>query len=851
MRVLAPFLPSLLLAALLALSACDTAAERAEAHYQRALALLAEGDSDRAMVEFRNVFRLDGAHVAARIAYAAELRRQGDMREAYGQYLRIAEQAPQNLETRRALIELALEGQDFATAAENVDAAFALAPADPSIRAYKATIDYRQGRTAEAVAMAKAVVAEDPAQVPAQMVLIADLLARGEIAQGLAATDTALERAPGDASLHLVRLRTLEQMGDRAAAGAELERMVGIFPEDEGVRRALIQWYLGSGDTRGAEAVLRRAADAAPAGDTAPGLAVVQFLLQLEGPDAARAEIEARIAAAGTPAAALPFQRALAGLDFSQGRSDEAIAALRGLTEGAPPSDSVRDLQTTLAEMLAETGDPAGAGKLVDTVLAADPAHVAALKLHAKIAIDADKPEVAVEDMRSALSQAPRDPEIMTIMALAHERQGSRELAGERLALAVEYSEKAPAESLRYARFLLQDNRTDPAEGVVVDALRGDPENPDLLDMLGQIHLARRDWTRAGQVADILRKQANPQSIARATALDAASLRGQGRTDETIELLKGAAGTGGGTEGGTGAASGDTRALGQLMQAYVAAGDLDAAQHALDDALARDPSSLPGRLMQGGLDALRGDTDGAETAYRAVIEADPSSVPAYQALAALLAGQGDGAAALATLDQGLAALPGDPELGFLKAGLLESQGDVDGAIALYETIYARDNSSQVIANNLASLIASNRPDAASLERAYAIARRLRGSNVPQFQDTYGWILQRRGDSEQALGILLPAAAALPDNALVQFHLAETENALDRFAEARASYERALAAAAAGSPLPEADTAKARIAAIDARPAPAAAPEPAPAPAPQPAPAAAPAAAPEPVTPSGG
>ena len=37
--------------------------------------------------------------------------------------------------------------------------------------------------------------------------------------------------------------------------------------------------------------------------------------------------------------------------------------------------------------------------------------------------------------MRTALAQAPRDPEIMTIMALAHERQGSRELAGERLAL--------------------------------------------------------------------------------------------------------------------------------------------------------------------------------------------------------------------------------------------------------------------------------------------------------------------------------------------------------------------------------------------------------------------------------
>ena len=251
--------------------------------------------------------------------------------------------------------------------------------------------------------------------------------------------------------------------------------MAELFPEDEGVRRALIQWHLRSGDTDGAEAVLRKAADDAAPDDPAPALTVVQFLLELRGAQAARAELETRIAAATDPR---PFQRALAGLDFAEGRTEEAIAALTRLTEGAAPSDGTRDLQTTLAEMLAETGEDAAAQALLAGVLEADPAHVAALKLRAKMAIDADRPEAAVEDMRTALAQAPRDPEIMTIMALAHERQGSRELAGERLALAVEYSDKAPAESLRYARFLMQDNRTDPAEGVVVDALQPRPGEP-------------------------------------------------------------------------------------------------------------------------------------------------------------------------------------------------------------------------------------------------------------------------------------------------------------------------------------------------------------------------------------
>ena len=123
----------------------------------------------------------------------------------------MVEQDPKNLEGHRALIALALQVQDFATAAESVAEAYAIAPDDPEIRAYKATVDYRAGDTAAAVAMARRVAAEDPAIVAAQMVLIADRLAAGQTAEALAMTDAALAQAPADASLHLVRLRALEE----------------------------------------------------------------------------------------------------------------------------------------------------------------------------------------------------------------------------------------------------------------------------------------------------------------------------------------------------------------------------------------------------------------------------------------------------------------------------------------------------------------------------------------------------------------------------------------------------------------------------------------------------------------
>ena len=102
-------------------------------------------------------------------------------------------------------------------------------------------------------------------------------------------------------------------------------------------------------------------------------------------------------------------------------------------------------------------------------MLGEDPTHIAALKLHARAAIDGDRAETAIRDMRPALTVAPRDPEVMTLTALAHERLGQRPLMGEQLALAVEASNRGKDESLRYASFLMQENRPDPAEGVIAD----------------------------------------------------------------------------------------------------------------------------------------------------------------------------------------------------------------------------------------------------------------------------------------------------------------------------------------------------------------------------------------------
>jgi predicted Zn-dependent protease len=95
------------------------------------------------------------------------------------------------------------------------------------------------------------------------------------------------------------------------------------------------------------------------------------------------------------------------------------------------------------------------------------------------------------------------------------------------------------------------------------------------------------------------------------------------------------------------------------------------------------------------------------------------------------------------------------------------------------------------------MLASYKTDKASLDRAWVIARRLRGTNEPAFADTYGWVAQLRGNTDEAVPYLEAAAKALTTDPMVQFHLAEAYKAAGRAEDAKAQYAKVLALVAAG------------------------------------------------------
>lgn len=803
MRTRSSFLVAASLSAILFVAGCDSAEERAEGHYEKAMELIDAGDVDRALVELRNVFQLNAQHTEARRLYAQTMLDMGRTRDAFGNFTLVSERLPQDLDSRLKLARLAVELLDWEAFERHATRAQEIASDDPETQAIWAIKQFRDAAVAEDVPAREAAAEEirrmsesRPDDLLLRRILIENEIMAQRYSSALEEVEAALEVAEERRDLLRARLALLLQLGEEDAVEEQLVQLVESDPSDEEMREALIRWYLSRGDMDEADVILRREAYAEDA-TTDERIRYVAYVQQIRGSDAAREEIN-DLLELGQDTEVLRSLRA--GLDFDEGRREEAIAELQSIIDGAEPSDVLRDVKVSLARLQTQMGNAVEARRLVEEVLAEDPTNVAGLKMLAEWLIQEDTPDEAIVTLRTALDQEPRDPEIMTLMAAAYLRSGSQELAGEMFSLAVDASNNAPEESIRYARFLAEDEKYGVAEPILINALRLAPGNFAILAELGRVYLAMEDWPRLEQVEATLRRLEQPQATAAANGLRVERLQRQERTDEAVALLETIIQEEGAND----------RAALEIVRAHLRNNDLEAAENFIDSVLSENPGDAQMKFLRAAVLAATDRADQAEAIYRELLAENPESEAVWRTLYVLLNREGRFEEGRAALGDALEALPQSPNLQWAMAGELEREGDIEGAIAIYETLYEQNSNSAVIANNLASLITTYREDEESLDRAWAIARRLRGAERPEFQDTYGWIALRRGDAEEAIEHLEPAASALSTDPLVQFHLGMAYARADRTEEALSQLRKAIELAGPADSRPQFDTAREEI-----------------------------------------
>ena len=766
------------------LVACDTAEERAERHYRSGLELLQAGDVQRARVEFQTVFTYVSTHREARVALANLFLDNGDIADAFGQFSTLVEQYPDETEGRVTLVEMAYSLNRWEDAERHAEALRRQNADSPRAQVVLAAEAYRQAvlgnddtARREAADRLRGLRETVPDSVIAGTMVIDSLILDGEDVAALAELDKVQPLAPGDRRLYQMRLGVLDRLQDFDGTEATLKEMIERFPDEPVVVQTLMAFYGNRRDFDAAEGFLRsRIVEGRPDDDAR--MALLQFLPQVRGIEAAY-EMAERFVEEGTNDPLFRKQRAI--IRFDLGETGAAIAELEALLVDAESSDLTRETKLALARGLALTGNEVGSRALVEEVLSEDQSNVEALLMKAAWLIQRDETDEAIGLLRIALDQEPSNVQVLTSMAEAEIRIGRPELGGEMLSRAVEASNRAPLQSLLYARFLSSDNRLKPAEAVLVDALRRSPENLDLLTELGRVYVRLEDWPRAEQVERRLRELDTAQSNGLADRLRVTILGAQQRESDAIAFLEGLL-----------ARDGSNRAAEvAILRSHLARGDAEAARGYLDSLIEDAPGDANLRFLSAALDTALGNLESAETQYRGLIDDGVESQRVWVELIRILNATGRTDEAQTALQAGLDQIPEAPDLLWMRATFLERQQDFEGAIAIYERLYESNSATSVTANNLASLLSTVRDDPESLDRAWRIARRLRDSDFAPYQDTYGWIAFLRGDVEDALRHIEPAAEALPGDPVVQLHyglvLAETE----RKDEAIAQLEKAL------------------------------------------------------------
>jgi len=739
------------------LAGCGSPEQKAQDLYEKGMALIAKNDDLNARVALLTSakYKSDRIEVWKALAGIDERTKSSSL---FVDLRRIVELDPNDFDARLKLAKIMITGGAAEPAIKILDAANEGDKPNAALHAVRALALVRTNDSAGAIREAQRAYDIDPTNVDALTLLASKRFADGDSGGAIKMLNAIPAQAQDADRLRATRLRVdiLVRKGDLAEAEKLVRQLVADYPQDTSYRIQLIQILTAERKFDDAEKELRTRVAASPS-DSQPELDLVRFLNTFKGADKARAELESRIKAGGDT---FDYRFALSEFDFVGNRRDDAISQLQKLASEIDNADRKLKAQVRLAEMLAAKGDRAAAEPLVSQVLAKDRRNSGALRLRAALSLDKGQTDSAIADLREALNDQPKSPELLLALALAYEQGGKPELADRQYADALKNSNLNPEAALRYVAFLQRRNDAARAEDILAEVVARYPGNLQALSSLAQVKLSRQNWDGALAVAQTIASNKDGRVVS--DQIKAAAFAGQQRIAESIAALEDAHKAG--PEAIQPAVA--------LASAYVRADRAADAAALLQEMNKRYPDNAELLVILGQAKLAQKKDRDAVASFQEAIKQKPKDPSGYNALSEYYVRIKDYGTADSVLQGGLKENPGNMSLRISSASLQILKNDYAAAISQYEEILKDQPRAQslVVINNLASLLLDTRTDKESLDRAVALAETLKAANVPQFQDTVGWARFKQGDVKSAIAILEPAAAKSPNLSAVHYHL---------------------------------------------------------------------------------
>ena len=590
-----------------------------------------------------------------------------------------------------------------------------------------------------------------------------------ELLQGGAATSEVLD------TLAMTQMK----LGDPAGAAEVLERAASEFGTDLRAYVMLAQAKLRQKDLAGAEAALKKGVDALPNSSDAHRSLAEFYIAQGRLPDA-ESELRRAVAADGAAGAALfdlarvvialgrkqegeqTFQR-LAAIDgykpiygiflFQDGRHDEAVKEFERVAQQNPDDRTARTYLLTAYQLLGRAAD-------VDRVLAAalqkNRKDVDALLKQAEILIERGAYDKSETDLNEILKLNPSMPEAHYVRAQLYRGRGNQLEYRQNLAETLRLNPALLSVRLELARDYMAAKDGQGALGTLDGALPAQKRSAELL--------AARNWALWTKGDLVEMRKGIDQGLA---------------SERSAEFL-----------------------LQDALWKF-RAGNSASAQAVLQEVLKLDPANLMALRALNGTYLGRKDSAMALEEVKRYAAAVPKAAPVQNFLGQLLLAKGDVAQARTVLTAARAASPNSPELDFSLTQVDYFDRNYDNAASRLQNILSRNpknsvallwlgtvelkrgNHKAAIENLRQSLELNPDNSTAGNDLAYELAEYTGNldealkyaqhavelaPNQPDYADTLGWILYRKGLYPSAIPYLEQASKD-PQNAIAKYHLA--------------------------------------------------------------------------------
>lgn len=418
---------------------------------------------------------------------------------------------------------------------------------------------------------------------------------------------------------------------------------------------------------------------------------------------------------------------------------------------------------------------------LLQNVFSRDPENVDGRRLESQVLLAKGETKRAVEILERLDQNCPDTPLVKYELARAYLQNNSLNQAKVVLDQAISINPNYAEAILLAADINLCSGH---AEAVIEPMTRLLKKNPELRPAALLLAAAYGSLDRFDDAAVITGEQAKlaPQDPQAQMALGL-TLRQAKRNDEARQTFEKAAEL----------APDSLWPMDQLIELDLLEKHFDAARKRIRRQFQKAPDSPAAHFFEGKILATEEKWDLAEAELRRTLQLDPNFAGAYELLVQTYVATNKLPQALSQLQTQLSKDPNDASALMTLALLHERTNDFAAARDAYERLLRISPNSVAALNNLACLYADRLDD---LGKAYDSARKARElqGNDPAVADTFGWILSKRGDYQQALPILSESAAKLPDTPEVQFHLGMTAYMMGQTELARTALQKAASSA---------------------------------------------------------